>query len=156
MSDLDTALGAFALALSIAWITTPVAGRFAWRLGAIDRPRERGLHNIPTPRLGGVAILMAVLAAGLVFLDPTSETRAILGGALVIAVVGALDDVLRTKELVKVQLSKNADVKAKDVAYDLAAQVQAEVIQVIGRTVTLYRPNPEIKGKSGDLPPWRR
>jgi RNA-binding protein len=71
-------------------------------------------------------------------------------------VVGSLDDVLRTRELVKVQLSKNADVKAKDVAYDLAAQVQAEVIQVIGRTVTLYRPNPEIKGKAGDLPPWRR
>lgn len=71
-------------------------------------------------------------------------------------VIGALDDALRTKELVKVQLSKNADVKAKDVAGDLAARVQAEVIQVIGRTVTLYRPNPEIKGKSGDLPPWRR
>ena len=71
-------------------------------------------------------------------------------------VVGALDDVLRTKELVKVQLSKNADVKAKDVAYDLAAQVKAEVIQVIGRTVTLYRPNPDITGKAGDLPPWRR
>ena len=71
-------------------------------------------------------------------------------------VIGAIDDALRTKELVKIQLSKNADVKAKDVAHDLAAQVSAEVIQVIGRTVTLYRPNPDIKGKAGDLPPWRR
>jgi RNA-binding protein len=70
--------------------------------------------------------------------------------------VGALDDALRTKELVKVQLSKNADVKAKDVASDLAAKVDATVIQVIGRTVTLYRQNPDMKGKSGDLPPWRR
>jgi RNA-binding protein YhbY len=32
----------------------------------------------------------------------------------------------------------------------------AEVIQVIGRTVTLYRQNPDIKGKAGDPPPWRR
>lgn len=71
-------------------------------------------------------------------------------------VVGALDDALRTKELVKVQLSKNADVKAKDVAGDLAAKVGAEVVQVIGRTVTLYRPSPDVKGKEGDLPPWRR
>jgi RNA-binding protein YhbY len=47
-------------------------------------------------------------------------------------------------------------VKAKEVAHDLAAQVQAEVVQVIGRTVTLYRQNPDIKGKAGDLPPWRR
>ena len=35
------------------------AGRepLAWRIGAIDTPRERGLHQFPTPRLGGLAIL---------------------------------------------------------------------------------------------------
>jgi len=92
MSDLDTALGAFALALVVSWIVTPVAGRIAWRVGAIDTPRERGLHVFPTPRLGGMAVLAAVAAGGLVFLDPTDETRGILAGAAVIAVVGAADD----------------------------------------------------------------
>jgi len=94
MSDVDTALGAFALALVVAWIATPVAARVAWRVGAIDTPRERGLHAFPTPRLGGIAILAAVAASGLIFLDPSDETRGILGGALVIAVVGAADDLL--------------------------------------------------------------
>jgi RNA-binding protein len=57
---------------------------------------------------------------------------------------GALDDALRTKELVKVQFSKNADVKAKDAANELAAAVAAEVVQVIGRTAALYRENPDL------------
>jgi RNA-binding protein len=55
-----------------------------------------------------------------------------------------LDDTLRTRELVKVQFSKNADTKAKDAANDLASQVSAEVVQSIGRTATLYRENPEL------------
>jgi RNA-binding protein len=70
--------------------------------------------------------------------------------------VSALDDALRTKELVKVALNKSVDVPAKTAANDLAARVKAEVIQVIGRTATLYRRNPKLKGKAGDLPPWRR
>ena len=101
MSELDNALGAFALALVVAWIVSPVAARIAWRIGAIDVPRERGLHAFPTPRLGGMAILAAVAAAGLVFLDPGDETRGILGGALVIALVGAADDLLELSPDVK-------------------------------------------------------
>lgn len=56
----------------------------------------------------------------------------------------SLDDALRTKELVKVQFSKNADVTAKEAANDLARQVSADVVQVIGRTAALYRENPEL------------
>lgn len=56
-----------------------------------------------------------------------------------------LDDALRTKELVKVQFSKNADVKAKSAANDLAGAMQADVVQAIGRTATLYRENPELR-----------
>ena len=56
----------------------------------------------------------------------------------------SLDDALRTKELVKVQFSKNVDLEPKQVANDLAAQLDAEVVQSIGRTTTLYRENPEL------------
>ena len=56
----------------------------------------------------------------------------------------ALDEAFTTRELVKVQFSKNADVKAKDAVNDLAAAVEAEVVQTIGRTATLYRFNPEL------------
>ena len=70
--------------------------------------------------------------------------------------VQSLDDALRTKELVKIQLGRTVEDAPKQLAHDFAGAVQAEVIQVIGKTMTLYRPNPDIEGKVGDLPPWRR
>jgi RNA-binding protein len=72
------------------------------------------------------------------------------------ALMQSLDDALRTRELVKVALNRTANVTAKAAAADLADAVGADVVQTIGKTATLYRRNPEIKGKKGDLPPWRR
>lgn len=66
----------------------------------------------------------------------------------------ALDDALRTRELVKVQLNKTADMTAKEAARELAGRVRAEVIQTIGKTATFYRKNPQLKRKPG-VPPWR-
>jgi len=71
------------------------------------------------------------------------------------AVVQSLDDALRTRELVKVQLSKNADEKPRELANRLGAEVGADVVQVIGRTATFYRENPELERKPGAPPPWR-
>jgi RNA-binding protein len=71
------------------------------------------------------------------------------------AVFKTLDDALRTRELVKVQLTRTVDVPVKDAANALATSAAADVVQVIGRTATLYRHNPELKRKAGDPPPWR-
>ncbi|MEO5590568.1 MAG: YhbY family RNA-binding protein [Gemmatimonadaceae bacterium] len=70
--------------------------------------------------------------------------------------IGSLDDALRTHELVKVKLGKTLDVKPKDAAAELSAATSSETIQIIGRTATFYRHNPELKRKSGDLPPWKK
>ena len=70
-------------------------------------------------------------------------------------VIQALDDALRTRELVKVALSKNADEKPKDLANRLADELGADVVQVIGRTATFYRENPELERKPDGVPPWR-
>lgn len=72
------------------------------------------------------------------------------------AVVESLKGVLRTKELVKVQVARTCEATARDIAPQLAQRLGAEVIQVIGRTLTLYRHNPEIVRREGDLPPWKR
>ncbi len=67
-----------------------------------------------------------------------------------------LDDALRTRELVKVQLGRQVDVAAKDAANALALATRSSVVQVIGKTVTLFRENPDLKRKAGELPPWKR
>ena len=94
MPETIDALFAFAAALAIAWLLVPVAEELAIRIGAIDVPRERSLHTKPTPRLSGVAILVSVLATGAIFLPWDAETRAILGGAAVISLVGMVDDIV--------------------------------------------------------------
>src|SRR3954447_21943547 len=111
--DLTDGFLALGLAAVVSLLTTPVAGALAWRIGAIDTPRERGLHQFPTPRLGGIAIMVTVVAAGLVFLPHDKQTTATLIGAAVIAIVGATDDILEL----------SADFK-------LAGQVLAAVIPV--------------------------
>ena len=67
----------------------------------------------------------------------------------------AIDDALRTHELVKVALVKAADVKPQDASHALAEKLGADVVQTIGRTCTLYRHNPDLKRKPGAAPPWR-
>ena len=73
------------------------------------------------------------------------------------ALVQSLEDLLRTRELVKVQLGRNADVTVRDAAEALAAATGASIVQVIGKTATLFRENPNLAWrKNGELPPWRR
>jgi len=70
------------------------------------------------------------------------------------ALAQSLDDALRTRELVKVQLGKQAGLGPKEAAGELAAAVSADVVQVIGRTVTVYRHNPKLERKPGAAEPW--
>ncbi|MBA3422335.1 MAG: undecaprenyl/decaprenyl-phosphate alpha-N-acetylglucosaminyl 1-phosphate transferase [Thermoleophilaceae bacterium] len=91
MTELD-AVWAFLVAAAAALVATPAAAALARRVGALDAPKERGLHDRPMPRLGGLAILGGALLAGLLFLPVDVETRGILVGAGVAALVGALDD----------------------------------------------------------------
>ena len=70
--------------------------------------------------------------------------------------INSLDDALRTRELVKVKLGNKDDTKPRDVANALALATNSDVVQVIGRTATLFRENPEMDRKRGDIPPWRK
>jgi UDP-GlcNAc:undecaprenyl-phosphate GlcNAc-1-phosphate transferase len=94
-------LFAFTVALALAWLLVPLTESLARRIGAIDIPRDRSLHTVPTPRLGGLAMLAGALVAGILFLPLVESTRAILGGALAITVLGTLDDVFELPAGVK-------------------------------------------------------
>jgi RNA-binding protein len=72
------------------------------------------------------------------------------------SLIDSLNDALRTRELVKVKLGNKDDVKPKDAANALALATNSAVVQVVGRTATLFRENPDLHKKPGALPPWRR
>lgn len=79
----------------------------------------------------------AALRAQAHHLDPIAQ---IGQHGITAAVVASIDDALTARKLVKIQVSKAGDLRAKQAAPILAERLGAEVIQVIGRTLTLYRP----------------
>jgi UDP-GlcNAc:undecaprenyl-phosphate GlcNAc-1-phosphate transferase len=83
------ALVAFAVAAAL----TPLAARFARRVGVVDELKEIGLARQATPLLGGLAIFGGALVAGLIFLPDNQRTEGILAAAALITIVGALDDI---------------------------------------------------------------
>jgi UDP-GlcNAc:undecaprenyl-phosphate/decaprenyl-phosphate GlcNAc-1-phosphate transferase len=72
---------------------TPLAMRLAARVGAVDHPSDRRIHREPTPRLGGLAILAGFLVPVLYYLPADRATRALVTGAVLIALLGAVDDI---------------------------------------------------------------
>jgi UDP-GlcNAc:undecaprenyl-phosphate GlcNAc-1-phosphate transferase len=86
------ALLAFAVALAVTAVVTPLVARLARRVGAVDPMPERGLSQERTPLLGGLAILVGVAVAGVALLPMSTEVRGILGAAALITAVGLIDD----------------------------------------------------------------
>jgi UDP-GlcNAc:undecaprenyl-phosphate/decaprenyl-phosphate GlcNAc-1-phosphate transferase len=95
MSEAD-AVYAFLCAFVVAAALTPLTAQLARRVGAVDHPKDRGLGAGATPLLGGLAMLGGVLIAAALFLNFGGATenrfKGILAGAVLISVVGALDD----------------------------------------------------------------
>src|SRR4051794_9974960 len=89
------------VAAAVTYLLTPVAMRVAIRWGAMTEVRDRDVHAIPTPRLGGVPMLAGLappllVAARLPFLDQVFESSddgvALLSGATLICLLGIADD----------------------------------------------------------------
>ena len=88
------ALAAFALGLALALLLTAPAARVARRLGAVDRPGGRRMHDGVIPLGGGLALLAGACCPCLLLADHLGHpTRAILVGAVPGAFVGFADDV---------------------------------------------------------------
>ena len=111
----------FVVAAAVTYATTPLIRRLAIRIGAITPVRDRDVHDTPIPRLGGLAMLVGFLAAVAIAAqlpklhcivgsraedlgDVTGigacggpgggvEIRGIVLGAIIVALVGAIDAV---------------------------------------------------------------
>ncbi len=59
--------------------------------------------------------------------------------------VDAVDKALAAREIIKIRILKTAPEDTKELAFDLAMHTRSEVVQIIGRTLILYRPGREKK-----------
>lgn len=67
-------------------------------------------------------------------------------------VVQELDNLLTSRELVKVKIQEGSILDAKPTANTLAEMLNADFVQAIGRKFVLYRPAPEKENRKIVLP----
>lgn len=132
----------FFIALAITYTLTPYAKKLAYKIGAVDVPKDdRRVHTKPIPRLGGVAIYLAFVITTIlvVFLIPElvdtviqneRELVGIMIGATIIVLVGIIDDVKQ--------------ISAK---YKLAAQIVAALIVIYSGVRIEFISDPFNKGE---------
>ena len=109
-------LGACVVAFIFSFASTPLVKHLAIKWKAVDIPKDgRRMHKSPIPRLGGLAIIFGFIVSMLCFGVMTREVMSIMAGALVIAVMGIIDDI-----------------KALDAKPKFLIQIIAATIVVIG------------------------
>jgi UDP-GlcNAc:undecaprenyl-phosphate/decaprenyl-phosphate GlcNAc-1-phosphate transferase len=89
-------LSFFLLPLIISFAATPLVIKFAYKIGIVDDPKKnkhpKVIHTYPVPRGGGLGIFIAIFIATLIFLPLDKHVLAILSGAIVVVIIGLLDD----------------------------------------------------------------
>lgn len=84
------------LGLASSWAMTAGARRLAIKAELLDHPNSRSSHSIPTPRGGGVAIVISftaiMLGLNLAGYVPGTFTAALMGSGLTVAFIGFVDD----------------------------------------------------------------
>ena len=87
-----TTLAAFVTALALTFLLSRPTARWQW----LDHPNDRSLHQRPTPRTGGIAVLVGGLTGGflLAFFVPATHPLliALLPGLLPLIAVAWFDD----------------------------------------------------------------
>jgi len=88
----------FAVSFGLVLFLTPWARKVSIKLGAIDKPKPRGLHTKPIPRMGGIAIVlgfMVTMGIALLFMEEirTLQFAGFIVGGLIIVGLGMLDDI---------------------------------------------------------------
>ena len=116
------------VAFLVALVTTPVVKSFAYKVGAIDVPKDnRRMHKTPIPRMGGLAIFLGFFISMLMFVKLTPQLRSMLLGAVIIVVLGVLDDIYALPALPK-----------------LLVQIAAALVAVLGGNQIVVLSNPNI------------
>lgn len=89
---------AFILAFLVSNLMTPISKSIAYKVGALDHPKARGVHKETMPLAGGIAIyvgfmLSTLLMVPIVGYGSGNQFIGLITGATLITVVGLLDDV---------------------------------------------------------------
>ena len=111
LTKFDHYLAVFVIAFAVTYLLTPLVRSWAIRFGAVDQPNERRPHRRPTPRGGGLAVVLGVhlaclAALGLPWAAPVGAQdihwwQRFALASLVLLAAGIIDDLRGLKPLLK-------------------------------------------------------
>ena len=91
--DIWYVLLALVIAAVVSCASTPLVKMLSVKVGAVDVPKDgRRMHDHPIPRMGGLAIFFGFVVSMLLLVPLNTEKQGMLLGAVVIVVLGVLDD----------------------------------------------------------------
>ncbi|MEI7884587.1 MAG: MraY family glycosyltransferase [Clostridia bacterium] len=90
------------LPLALGLVLTPLVKKFAFFVGAVDKPNQRKVHTKIMPRMGGIAIYLAFAITLILTEVLTPKLIGLLLGSSVIILVGGLDDTLDLSPKIKI------------------------------------------------------
>jgi len=91
--EIWSVLLALALAAVVSFAATPLVKALSVKVGAVDVPKDgRRMHDHPIPRMGGLAIFFGFIVSMLLFVPLGTDKQGMLLGAVIIVVLGMLDD----------------------------------------------------------------
>lgn len=136
----------FAFAFIIAFSATPIVRRLAFKVGAVDIPKdERRMHKKPIALMGGLAIVVGFILSLIFDLVTTSslltanrELLGLLAGIAIIVIMGVLDD------------TRTLGARTK-LAFQLAAAIS--VVLISGTRITIIT-NPFSSSPYLELSPY--
>ncbi|MBM4760895.1 MraY family glycosyltransferase [Bacillus sp. B15-48] len=92
---------AFIVSFVTVLVCTPLVIKLAYKVNATDKPNQRKVHEKVMPRLGGLAIFAGVVAGYFASGLHNERITGITIGALIIIIVGVLDDLYELSAKVK-------------------------------------------------------
>lgn len=153
LSLIGVVAAALIVALIVALVATPVVKSLAFKMGAMDVPKDnRRMHDHPIPRMGGLAIFLGFLLSVLLFAEITPQLRGILLGSVIIVVLGIFDDIYSLPAMFKfvvqivaalvavfsgnvIQTLSNPNIFSSDLYWDLGVlSIPVSVIWIVAIT----------------------
>lgn len=115
----------------IALTVTPIVRVLAYKIGAVDVPKDnRRMHKKPMPLLGGLSIFLGFTISGLIFCNVTPSLVAAWFGGLLIISIGILDDKYALNAWIKLL----GQIAAASIAVGLGG-VQIDHINLFGKYI---------------------
>ena len=88
VSVLGAVAAALLVAAIVAFIATPVVRSLAFKIGAVDVPKDnRRMHNHPIPRMGGLAIFFGFILSAMIFVPLSTPVRGMLLGGVILGLL---------------------------------------------------------------------